>query len=242
MKFFEAATIRSRARAAAKALKDLLADKTLPKALRAQVETLHTSLGKTWADLEKDASYDPEQKESGMFAREQSTDFEETANVGQWLEARLHTMFTTMADDMFGGGYLTREERKALSHGIGQALDAFIAAVEETAPALYQRRPYTYPEDGQAAPMSEGGLSEPARLEKCVEQVMAKGTPEKNAYAICQAAMGENARPPKGVSLEVFEMARAIMTGKKAKESAIPLLEIDLDEFTALMETAEDAS
>src|SRR5574337_13181 len=154
MKLLEAATIRSRARAAVKALKDLLAAKTLSKSHRSTLENLDKTLDKTWAEIEKDAAYDPEGD------AKESAGLQETANVGQWLEARLHSLFTTMADDMFGSGYLTREERKALSHGIGQALDAFIASVEETAPALYQRRPYVYPEDGQAQPMAESTLSQ----------------------------------------------------------------------------------
>lgn len=63
----------------------------------------------------------------------------ESRNVGQWMESRIHLGFTCTADDMFGDGRLTREERIALSAGIGAALDAFTASVEASAPQLYGR-------------------------------------------------------------------------------------------------------
>lgn len=66
----------------------------------------------------------------------------EAANVGEWLEARLHLRFTELADEMFGGGYLTREERIALSSAIGSALDAFRERLEADMPGLYSRAPW----------------------------------------------------------------------------------------------------
>lgn len=63
----------------------------------------------------------------------------EARNVGQWMESRIHLAFTVTADEMFGDGRLTREERISLSNGIGAALDAFCAVVEEKAPQLYGR-------------------------------------------------------------------------------------------------------
>lgn len=63
----------------------------------------------------------------------------EARNVGQWVEARIHRDFTTTADEMFGDGRLTREERITLSGAIGDALAAFVARLEADAPQLYQR-------------------------------------------------------------------------------------------------------
>ena len=51
----------------------------------------------------------------------------DTKGLAQWLEARIHLEFTEIADELFGDGYLTREERLALSAAIGGALDAFNA-------------------------------------------------------------------------------------------------------------------
>lgn len=69
----------------------------------------------------------------------------EKANVGNWLEARLHSAFTNIADDMFGQGYLTRTERIILSAAIGSALDTFNTSVFDAAPHLYQRGPWDNP-------------------------------------------------------------------------------------------------
>lgn len=63
----------------------------------------------------------------------------EARNVGQWIESRLHLALTQIADDMFGDGRLTREERIALSGAVGSGLDAFTARLEQTAPQLYER-------------------------------------------------------------------------------------------------------
>jgi hypothetical protein len=63
----------------------------------------------------------------------------EARNVGHWLESRLHRAFTEMADDMFGEGRLTREERIALSQAIGEGLTAFNTKVADQMPHLYER-------------------------------------------------------------------------------------------------------
>lgn len=66
-------------------------------------------------------------------------DLSEARNVGEWFQSRIHLHFTTLADDMFGEGRLTKDERIALSGGIGAALDAFSAAVDDNAPQLLTR-------------------------------------------------------------------------------------------------------
>jgi hypothetical protein len=86
----------------------------------------------------------------------------EARNTGEWLESRLHLMFTEIADGMFGEGRLTREERIALSSAIGGALDAFRTQVEAVAGQLYSRDPYAEP-----MPMDQPGavISEAADLD-----------------------------------------------------------------------------
>lgn len=79
-------------------------------------------------------------------ARAQSASIEEARNAGTWFEASIHREFTLVADSMFGNGYLTREERIALSSAIGDALDAFTASLKDAAPGLYERDPYADPE------------------------------------------------------------------------------------------------
>ncbi len=148
-----AATIKQRARGLLRAAREVLADKALPKTLRGQIEALSAALQKTWAELAKDAEVD----EAG------TEEVREPATMGAWLESRIHSIFTQIADDMYGDGRLTRAERKGLSHAIGMALDAFIEAVVETCPQVYQRRPWDEaPEIDGTADVQEAVLQEAA--------------------------------------------------------------------------------
>lgn len=72
---------------------------------------------------------------------------EEARNAGHWLEARVHREFTFFADELFGEGHLTREERIALSQAIGDGLTAFNVSLVEQAPGLYRRDPFDDPDD-----------------------------------------------------------------------------------------------
>lgn len=63
----------------------------------------------------------------------------EARNVGHWMESRLHLELTRIADDMFGDGRLTREERISLSSAVGQALTTFASQLEDEQPQLYSR-------------------------------------------------------------------------------------------------------
>lgn len=74
---------------------------------------------------------------------------EEARNVGEWLEAFIHSTFTARVDDGFGEGYISREERLALSSAIGAALDAFHSDVKENAPQLYERDPFSMPDPSE---------------------------------------------------------------------------------------------
>lgn len=66
-------------------------------------------------------------------------DLQEAGTVGSRFEAGIHSDFTCRADDLYGDGRLTRDERIALSNAIGDALAAFVAAIENTQPQLYER-------------------------------------------------------------------------------------------------------
>lgn len=147
-------------------------------------------------------------------ARAQSASIEEARNAGTWFEAQIHREFTLVADSMFGNGYLTRDERIALSSAIGEALDAFTAKLKDASPGLYERDPYADPdqmevsvEEGQTAieavnPSKEdndmsdvdaqelAGLKESVeRLEKRVETVEAERDTEKQARERAEDAL-----------------------------------------------------
>lgn len=49
--------------------------------------------------------------------------------LAEWIESRIHLNFTEIADELFGNGLVTREERIALSGLIGDALEAFNAGM-----------------------------------------------------------------------------------------------------------------
>lgn len=74
----------------------------------------------------------------------------EARNVAQWLESRIHLMFTQIADDLYGDGRLTRDERIALSSAIGDGLAAFTKRVEADQPQLYTRDRWDGPPEGDA--------------------------------------------------------------------------------------------
>lgn len=101
---------------------------------------------------------------------------QEARNVGEWLESRLHLMFAQIADDMFGEGRLSRDERIALSSAIGSALDAFRAGVEEKAMALYSRDPYRDQFSPEPAEMGEAGTLAPEFIPLTEKAVRRDGT------------------------------------------------------------------
>lgn len=82
-----------------------------------------------------------------VFLRESAiAKIREARNIGQWIESRLHLELTQLADNMFGDGRLTREERIALSSAVGDALKAFASDLESSAPQLYTRDLWAEPE------------------------------------------------------------------------------------------------
>jgi len=85
---------------------------------------------------------------------------QEKANLGEWLEARIHMMFTDAADGMFGDGLMSREERIAFSGAIGEALTVFNASVQKNIPQVYQRMPFEGPPEGDVS-VSESHLTPP---------------------------------------------------------------------------------
>lgn len=84
----------------------------------------------------------------------------ESGSLGAWLESRIHLAFTGIADELYGDGRLTREERIAASNAVGDALGAFVTALEKNAPQLYKRDRWAeLPDpdsDGDAAGDSDG--------------------------------------------------------------------------------------
>lgn len=79
-------------------------------------------------------------------------DISKAANMADWLEAQMHQQFTVLADNLFAEGRITRDERIALSNGVGGALDAFHERLQQDdLKQLAERRPY---EEAPAQPPS----------------------------------------------------------------------------------------
>jgi hypothetical protein len=98
----------------------------------------------------------------------------EGRSVGTWLESRLHLALTQYADDMYGDGRLTREERITLSSAIGDGLQAWTARVEADAPQLFKRGPWDdAPEDGEVDEALTGDTR--ARLQRAVAATYGDG-------------------------------------------------------------------
>lgn len=99
---------------------------------------------------------DVEGESDSEDAKEARRVLNEAANLGNWLESRIHLSFTEIADMLFGEGRLNREERIALSSAIGEALTSFNAAIATNMPGLYEREPWR--EAPGPADMSEAAI------------------------------------------------------------------------------------
>ena len=109
---------------------------------------------------------------------------QEARNVGMWLESRMHSMFTNIADEMFGDGRLTREERITLSGALGDALSSFTATVEGSAPQLFERDLWEDPTSTAAAEAAPtNSLPDPARATEGKEPIVATVQIEESTHA-----------------------------------------------------------
>lgn len=87
----------------------------------------------------------------------------EARNIGQFLEARLHSLFTNLADEFYGDGRLTREEHRTLTTGLSEALLAITTRVEAEAPQLFERDIWdepTVPSAEESSPAVPAGVNE----------------------------------------------------------------------------------
>lgn len=115
---------------------------------------------------------------------------EEARNVGQWLEARMHSMFTGLTDEMYGDGRMTREERITLSTALGQALTSFTATVEAEAPQLFERDLWEDPTPAAAEAAEAISPPNPAGVNKGEEPSVATIEIEESAHADLVAQSG----------------------------------------------------
>jgi hypothetical protein len=141
-KLLEAATIKARAQAAARALKLLLADKSLPDDLRNSVESLHTALKKKWAELETETSTEAARSET----------LNEASNLGDWVFARMHTDMIMRVDDLLASDRLNFDEYQAALHAVELAANTFRTVMNTGAPGVFARSPW---QDVTSHPVTE---------------------------------------------------------------------------------------
>lgn len=119
--------------------------RVLSKANEKKLRTATEALAEILALLDK--AEDGDSESDSEEVKEARKLLAEAANMGNWLESRIHLSFTQIADDMFGGGRLSREERIALSSAISEALTAFNTFIKSNMPDLYKREPWSYSDD-----------------------------------------------------------------------------------------------
>lgn len=134
----EAVTVKARAQAAAKALKILLADKTLPEELRTAAEGLHSALKKKWSDLEQQAG-----ATESAAPQVGETSLEESPNLGDWVYARMHTDMVMRVDNMLADDRLTYAEYAAALEAVSLAVSTFRAVLSQQAPEIFARNPWS---------------------------------------------------------------------------------------------------
>lgn len=178
----------------------------------------------------KSISFEPasESKESKSKILAALEQLSEKANMGDNLEARFHSMIVSGINEVFAGGYITREERDVLLSSAGEAMSGFAQSVAANIPGLLQRAPWdeAAPTDKTVKePVSESLLQEPADVQACVRKIMNQGHDQESALYVCNAALEKKPKPA-GVSKLVYKLAQESFDESVDWETEyVPLLE-----------------
>ena len=157
------------------------------------------------------------------FLKNKKSAVAEARNVGTWFESRIHSAFTGLADEMFGEGRLTRDERISLSSAIGDGLQAFTSRVEADCPHLYERDIWDDPEPAQAAMAEHNTKGAPV-----------SGSTEKQTPPDREATseVTESARE-KDLAVKLAEAQNELAEARKATAGELAALKARLDESDA---------
>lgn len=137
---------------------------------------------------------------------------DEARNIGEWMQSRIHLDFTTRADDMFGEGRLTKDERISLSNAIGAALDAFATTVEDLAPQLLARDLWADPAATQTTTESQEDQMDKKEIDEAVAAaVQAQVAPIVTELEETKAKL----------AAAETELAEAKTTGQQASEALL---------------------
>lgn len=168
----------------------------------------------------------------------------EAHNTAEWLEARLHTSFTVIADEMYGYGYLSRDERIVLSSAIGAGLDEFRSVVETDAPQLFDRGRYNMP--GEDEPVYEADAqTQELEIEGDYVSLIEAAVQEDGTVPIkiIRAGWGSSGYYPKEVLVRdgprIFPRGRKMFWNHPTRTEEKERPEGDLNFFSAVLD--EDA-
>jgi hypothetical protein len=168
----------------------------------------------------------------------------EAANLGAWLESRLHLTLTQYADDMYGDGQLTREERIVLSGAIGDGLQAWTARVERDAGQLFQRSRWAEPETEPAMATVAAGESttaEPEASQDSPADAPAQSAPT-TPVVIPDVTDGAPPSAPETPSDPEEEPVSGIQTGAPPEQAGIATVPDNGQPPTAVVAPAVEAA
>lgn len=152
----------------------------------------------------------------------ESFQVKEARNVGMWLESRMHSMFTNIADEMFGDGRMTREERIVLSGALGEALTSFTSKVESDAPQLFERDLWEDPTSTVSSEASkESSPPDPAGVTEGKEPIVATIQIEESEHATLKADASRATALEAELKAAKEKLAAAESAGREAKAESI---------------------
>jgi len=181
-------------------------------------------------------------KADEVTALAESVKLQEKSNLAEWLESRLHLSLTQLADDMFGSGSLTRNERKVLSGAIGEALDSYHQFMVDNAPQLFTRRPWEdAPEDTAGQPVAEAATikSKARSAAKALKSLLADKTLPKELQDGVEGLVTALQKTWSDLAAETEGEDASTTNGESARSplSATEAFEIDGD-YVPLIEKA----
>jgi hypothetical protein len=182
---------------------------------------------------------DEDDKLPAFLKSKQKAKVAEARNVGHWLESRMHKSFTEMADDMFGDGRLTRDERIALSSAVGDGLQAFSARVEADCPHLYQRDIWDDPETAPAEVVETAAHTTPAPPAPTLEESRMSGTNQQGAPDGAATDVAESARE-RELAAQLTESTKAIEAATKALTEAQQAASAEIADLKKRLDESDD--
>lgn len=168
---------------------------------------------------------------------ESAVNIREARNIGAWLEARIHRAFTSVADEMYGDGRLTRPERITLSGAIGDALGAFVERIDSDAAQLYTRDLFEEPTPPQQAAQSSAVIEADPATQDAGGTPPAAPTDEGGESLMPEGTQNPGTTPaPAGTDGGLSPVARAEIAEAQLREAQARISELSTQNATLTVE------